>query len=265
MRQVVILLLLGLTGLKVSAQNKAVDDLKFLFVDEKYEKCIYKAEKYSDNDKYKKDPLIYVYAAMAYFEIAKNPDKYEEDYAKSPLKNALKYAYKFTKKDKEKEHVGEYMAFLNALKDSTNKLAQTYYLTDDYRKSNYFYRKIEKYDPEDAVVKLWVGITYYKNRNIGGSRIAFEEAMKQIKPGYEPNETIRGVLPFGLKEYAELMKEQGEHSKANDAKKLFEDYKKYDPDIIDAKKMEERKKKAQETEKIIRKFQSEEEFEEDDD
>lgn len=252
-------------GLKLSAQNKAVDDLKFLFVDEKYEKCIYKAEKYSDNDNYKKDPLIYVYAAMAYFEIAKNPDKYEEDYAKGALKNALKYAYKFTKKDKKKEVVGEYQTFLNTLKDSTNKLAQTYYLTDDYRKANYYYKKIEKFDPNDPVIKLWTGITYYKSKNIGSSKIEFDAAMKVIQPGYEPNETIRGVLPFGLKEYADIMKEQGEHSKSSSAKKLFEDYKKYDPDVIDAKKMEERKKKAQETEKVIRKFQSEEEFEEGDD
>lgn len=253
--------LIGGSFLRVSAQEPIpkIDKAKFYYVDEKYEKCIHACQKMAESDKWKKDPLVYAYAAMSYFEIAKNPDKYDEFYSKKAFISSMKWAYKFVKKDsKKKEHKKNFNDFLVALKDSAHKLGQTFYLTDNYRKSNYVYKKIIKVDPQDATLWLWKGVTEHKNKATGEAVRSFDKAMLQIKPGYKPDETSKSYLAFGLKEYADIMSAQGEYSKSSSAKKLFEDYKKYDPAVIDAKKMAEKKALAKKQEKEIKVFTSDE-------
>ena len=48
----------ALISLTLKAQDKKIDNLTFLSVDEKYEDLVYKAEGLMQNDKYKKHPDI---------------------------------------------------------------------------------------------------------------------------------------------------------------------------------------------------------------
>ena len=75
------------------------DELLMWMVDEKFEKVLYKAIRYTEDDETKKEPVPYVFMSMAYFKISEsgNPE-FEEKYSNA-LKSALKYASKFVKKD----------------------------------------------------------------------------------------------------------------------------------------------------------------------
>ena len=84
-----ILACMTLTATSVQAQSKPYEDLLVKYVDEKYEDCIVKAERYTMADDTKKDALPYLYMSMCLFEMSKIP-KYQEmeDY-----KNADREAY----------------------------------------------------------------------------------------------------------------------------------------------------------------------------
>ena len=81
------------------AQKHVYEDLLVLFVDEKYEKCIYKAEGYTQGDDTKKDALPFLYVSMCLFEMSKQ-EKYNADYPKAS-RDAIKWAEKYRKKDKD--------------------------------------------------------------------------------------------------------------------------------------------------------------------
>ena len=238
-------------------EDKKISQLTFLFVDEKYDKLVDKAGFMMESDKYKRSPLVYAYLAMGYFEIAKHPDEYDiEDKYKKPLKNAQKYAYKFVKKDKKKQYIGEYKEFLQALKDTSNKLAQHFYIIGKYSKANSIYKYTMKFSPDDPIIKLWTGIAYIKNNNATeGERLALE-ALAEIDENFEPDEVTAPVLPQGLLIISEYFANKGDYETSEKAKKLVEVFKKYDPDEMDKAKKEERRKKELEKEKEIKRFYS---------
>ncbi|MEY3835453.1 MAG: hypothetical protein RI989_881 [Bacteroidota bacterium] len=66
-----LLLFVFLIGSLKSFAQTDYPDLLAMFVDEKYEKCLYKAEKYTLNEKTKKDPLPYLFMSRCYFEMSK--------------------------------------------------------------------------------------------------------------------------------------------------------------------------------------------------
>ena len=70
-----------------------------LLVNEDYKDCFNKSVKYTLKDKTKKDPLPYLFAAKASFEMSRD-HKYTEEFPKA-FKTAMSYAAKYRKKDKE--------------------------------------------------------------------------------------------------------------------------------------------------------------------
>jgi hypothetical protein len=75
--------------------------LEELFDKGKFEDCAYKAETYSENEKYAKNPEPYLYISMCYYEFHFSEDVKIKEYYKSALKDALKYAVKMKGYDKE--------------------------------------------------------------------------------------------------------------------------------------------------------------------
>jgi len=250
--------------LAFAQEDKKIQDIKFLYVDEKYDKCISKCESLSDNDSYSRNPLVYIYGSMSYFEVSKNPDKYDEELSKKPFRNSMKWAYKFGRKDKKKEYAQEFAEFLKILKDSASKLGQTFYLTEDFRKSYTIYKDAAKFS-NDPVFLMWKGLSELKKNNIAGGEMSVKTALEEInKAGFEPSEETRGTLAFAFKEWADYLSNKGEYSEANAAKKRIEDYKKWDPKVLEEAELAKRKAKAKEQENIIRKNFKSEEFDDDD-
>ena len=102
------------------AQEKQYDDLLVKYVDEKYEDCLAKAERYTQNDNTKRDPLPYLYMSMCLFEMSKIPKYQEMDDYKKADRDALKWAEKYRKKDKNKEFFNNYEDYWSEL----NTMAQ---------------------------------------------------------------------------------------------------------------------------------------------
>lgn len=239
--------------------DKKIDELVFLYVDEKYDKVVDKALSLSQNDNYKKHPLPYLYASMGYYQMSRRPDKYEiakgEEYQK-PLKYAQKYCSSFFKKDKQKEYIGDYQEYFDLLADTSNKLSQHYFLTEDYRKAAGNYKNAFKALPQDPILQLWEGICEVKSQNAAEGDKNILAALEKIDENFEPSEVTAGVLAHGMLLAEEYLTQKGDASNANKAKKLIDVFKKYDPDELDKKKMEERKAKAKEEDKVMRKFYS---------
>ena len=269
-----VFILLIVISSKMFAQkgnDKKIDELTFLYVDEKYDKVVEKGESLMQNDKYKKHPLIYIYTSMSYYEMSKRPGKFsvgekDSDYPK-PLKMAQKHLYKFIKVDAkapkyyDNSWYGDFKEYYVQLADTSNKLGQYLFLNDNYRKSASEYKYAFRAIPDDPVLQLWEGIGEVKSQNAveGDKNIA--AALKVIDENFKPSKATEGVLAHGMLLVEEYLRSKGDYTNADKAKKLIEVFKKYDPDELDKKKMEDRKNEAKKDDKIMRKFYSDEDDE----
>ncbi|MGE0561147.1 MAG: hypothetical protein AB7O47_04980 [Flavobacteriales bacterium] len=265
-----IILVFVLSVNRVNAQNndKKIDELVFLYVDEKYDKVIDKAMSLTQNDAYKKHPLPYLYVSMGYYQISRRPDKYPqgkgEEY-NSALKDAQKYMYNFIKKDsKANEYYNDYLEYYDLLADTSNKLGQHYFLMEDYRKAAGAYKYAVKALPKDPILLLWQGICEMKSMNTVEGDKNILAALNSIDENFKPSEVTAGVLAHGMLIVNEYLSQKGDASNANKAKNLVEVFKKYDPDELDKLKMEQRKEKAKDDDRVMRKFYSDEDDSSDD-
>lgn len=125
------------------------DELLELIVDEKYERCLYKAVKYTENDKTKKDPLPYAYMSMAFFRISQSDDPDLQDKFPKASKEAIKYLVKFRKKDKEDEFVAEFEDYISEVREATIAEAEQHSDEDKYTKSKGLYKNLTDIDEKD--------------------------------------------------------------------------------------------------------------------
>jgi len=264
-------MLLALLSFKAEAQkkDKKITDLLFLYADEKYDKLVYKSTSLTENDKYKRHPLPYIYLAMGYYEMSRKPDKFsvgerDSDFPK-PLKSAEKYLYKYLKVEKKakkyfpdyESSYNDYTDFYEAIADTANKLGQTLFLMDKPRKAASVYKNAYKAVPTNPVLLLWEGITEVKSKNTVEGDKNIITALNKIDENYKPVKSTAGVLAHGMLIIEEYLTQKGDVTNARKAKKLVDVFKKYDPDELDKEKMEARKEKAQRNkDEIMRKFYS---------
>lgn len=267
---VCILIIMGSSNVFAQKEGKKIDDLTFLFVDEKYEAVVNKAEALMQNDSYKKHPLIYVYASMAYYEMSRRPGKFdvgEKDsrYPK-PLKMAQKHLYKFTKTDaKAKKYYDnqwsdDFKDYYVQLSDTSNKLAQMLYLNEKYRKAASLYKAAYRGIPSDPVLLLWQGVAEMKSKNSVEGKKSLALAMKKIDENFVPTKATSAVLARGMLLAEEIFRGKlMDITNADKAKKLLEVFKKYDPDELDKEAMAKREAEAKAAamkDRVMRKFVS---------
>jgi len=131
------------------AQNHVYEDLLIMYVDEEYEKCLYKADRYIEKDETRRDPLPYLYMSLCYHEMS-TMEKYttDPDY-KYSARDALKYAVKYRKKDKDLEfftHYEDYWSELNTVAMETG----LFYMDDKaYSKAKRQFDRMTRYYPEN--------------------------------------------------------------------------------------------------------------------
>ena len=253
--------------------DKKIDNLMFLFVDEKYEDVVYKGENLMQNDSYRRHPAVYLYTSKGYYEMAKQPGKFsvgqkDSKYPK-PLKMAQKYLNKYVK---FMAKVGKYFPdytgtiddnkeFFVSIADTSNVLAQTLFVMEKPRKAAAIYKYAFRAVPMDPVLQLWQGICEVKSQNAVEGEKNLKAALKVIDENFKPSEATSPVIARGMLLAEEYLRTKGDYTNADKAKKLIEVFKKYDPDELDKKKMEERdaemKKEAEEN-SVMRKFYSDE-------
>ena len=145
-------------------EQEDLDELLEWCVDGKFEKVLYKAIRYTEDDEQKKHPMPYFYMSKAYLSIHKSDDAdlreaYEVDKLKA-LKNALKYASKFVKKDRDKDHVPSEQEFIEELRKETLVAAETEIDNEKYTKAKSYYKYLTTLDKEDPGAWMMFGTVY---------------------------------------------------------------------------------------------------------
>lgn len=183
MKKIFALLFIAATFISTANAQKEKDqesgndykDLLTLFVADKFERCLYKAEDYTLDDKTKKDALPYLYVSRCYFEMSKR----EEFKAKYPnaFKESMKYIAKYAAKDKEKVYYGEYEEFISTLRSAAISEAEGFFETEKYTKSKAIYDQLTKLDANDAGAQIMLGLNQAALKAKKESETAFVAAM----------------------------------------------------------------------------------------
>lgn len=178
MKRLFLLVFATVSTLATMAQKHVYEDLLKLYVDEKYEQCLAKAEGYTINDDTKKDPLPFLYMSMCLYEMSKI-EKYTamEEYKKAD-RDAIKYAEKYRKKDKNREffdNYGDYWEDLNTLgmEKGTN-------LFDDgeYSKAKQVFDGMTGYYPENSGAWIYLAMCQYKTNLVKEGDLSMKEFAK---------------------------------------------------------------------------------------
>lgn len=172
-------------------------DLLTLFVTEKYEKCLYKAEDYTLDERTKKDPLPYMFMSRCFYEMSKR-DEFKDKFPDS-FKNAMKYISKYGSKDKEKKYLSEYEDYIAEIRGAAIAQAETMMDTQKYSKAKQLYDQLLDIDPNDAGAQLMMGVVQglMKAKKESESALAKAKAiLTEKKAGQAPEEL--SLLKYAL-------------------------------------------------------------------
>jgi tetratricopeptide (TPR) repeat protein len=192
------LILALLMNLNVSAQtDNDYKDLLTLFVGEKYEKCLYKAEGYTLDEKTKKDALPYLFMSRCFYEMSKR-DEFKEKYPNA-FKDAMKYISKYGSKDKEKKYLAEYEDFFAQIRAAAIAEAETMMDTQKYSKAKQLYDQLLDIDPNDAGAQLMMGVVfnYMKAKKESDTALAKAKAILTEKKAGTTKEQL-GLLKYAI-------------------------------------------------------------------
>ncbi len=173
------------------AQFTEYSDLLVYYVDEEYEKCLKKADKYMSKDESKYDPLPYLYTSMTYYEMSRD-NKYAEDYPKA-YRNCLSYLTKYRRKDKTYAYKSDAEPFIEKIKLVIAEEIENYKLDGTEKadkKITGLLKKLVRIDPDDAGIELLLGVYYSKTKNRS-------ESKKYLASGKERVIQIGDSIPFG--------------------------------------------------------------------
>jgi hypothetical protein len=193
-----------------------IDDLLMWMVDGKYEKVLYKAIRYTEDDKTKKEPLPYIYMSQAFFRISESDDAKLLEQYKGALKSALKYCSKFVKKDKEKTYFYEFTDYINELRRATMNQAEIYVDDLKFTKAKSYYKYLYTFDLEDPGAHLMYGTVLWKNKTKRDAQIAWEKARQLLldQQGRGLQEVQLDLLRYAIIYTAETMDEEGNRTGA---------------------------------------------------
>ncbi len=208
-----ILSVFTLTVARGFAQEDPYKDILFMIIDGDYEKAFSKADKITERDKTDREPIPYIYASMALFEMSKM-EKYQEDYPRA-FRDAIKYAYKAKRYDEENA-LAEHQNYINELKAEVMQEARFQFESENWRKSITYSKYVNRIDPDDISAMLLKGVAEVRGRNAYQAKTTFEEADTALKSFSESVISIEGkpAYRYAIIAYAELRKEEGKKEKA---------------------------------------------------
>lgn len=220
-----------LAGNPILAQSPDYDDLLNLFVDEKYDKLLRKAEGYTLDDKTKKDPVPYLFMSMGYYEMSKL-DEYKTDYPNA-FKDALKYLSKYASKDKNREFGADYEDFFNEIRKATISEAEIMTDQEKYTKAKSMYGYLIDLDPNDAGAYIMEGMTFQAMKSKKEAETSFKAAKELLssKKCTIKNKDQMVFLKSALIRYATYLNDSGSKTQAIEwldlGKEFFPDDKEY--------------------------------------
>ena len=210
--------------------EKDLNQLLVWFVDGKYEKVLYKAIRYTEDDEQKKHPMPYLYMAKAYLGIHNSDDAdlreaYEVDKMKA-LKNALKYAGKFVKKDKEQEYIFEEQEYIEELRKETIIAAETEMDNGKFTKAKSYYKYLTTLDKEDPGAWMMYGTVYLTLKARRDADKSWETARNLLldQQARGLTEGQQELLQYAFVTTIEKLDEMGDRAAAQDFISLGDDF-----------------------------------------
>lgn len=215
MKKLLLFILLLPLGYAAQAQDD-YDNLLEMLVDEKYEKLLYRAEKYTLDDKTKKQPLPYLYMSMAYYEINKTPEEFDEDLSGKAFNNCLKYCVKHRKKDKENEYYTEYEDFFDDVRKGAIAEAELNIDMLKFTKSKSYFKYLVSIDKSDPGAWMMKGMSEFKLKSRKDSGLSWDKAKEIVESGGAEvlTKVQLGLFKRAIIYCAEMWDEAGESEKA---------------------------------------------------
>lgn len=215
MKNLIPITLFLISGLTAGAQSN-YDDLLELLVDEKYERCLYKAMKYTEEEKTTKEALPYLYVSMAYFRIDQSEDETLKAKYDKAFKESLKYAVKHRKKDKENAYFAEFADYFSELRTVTMSLAEMEMGEEKYTRSKGTYKYLCDIDSKDVGAWLMKGYSEYMLKAKKDAELSWTEAKKLISEGAASGlaEEQMKLFKKGVITIAEKLDAEGSRSQA---------------------------------------------------
>lgn len=214
----------------ILVSENELNQLLVWYVDGKYEKVLYKAIRYTEDDEQKKHPMPYLYMAKAYLGIHNSDDadlreSYEVDKLKA-LKNALKYAGKFVKKDKEQEYIFEELEYIEDLRKETIIAAETEMDNGKFTKAKSYYKYLTTLDKEDPGAWMMYGTVFLTLKARRDADKAWEKARNLLldQQARGLTEGQQELLQYAFVTTIEKLDEMGDRAAAQDFISLGDDF-----------------------------------------
>ena len=214
----------------ILVSESELNQLLVWYVDGKYEKVLYKAIRYTEDDEQKKHPMPYLYMAKAYLGIHNSDDadlreSYEVDKLKA-LKNALKYAGKFVKKDKEQEYIFEELEYIEDLRKETIIAAETEMDNGKFTKAKSYYKYLTTLDKEDPGAWMMYGTVFLTLKARRDADKAWEKARNLLldQQARGLTEGQRDLLQYAFVTTIEKLDEMGDRAAAQDFISIGDDF-----------------------------------------
>jgi len=228
MKAKMFLLMLALIGFHTAKSQVDAEALLSLWIDQKYDKLIVKAMKYTEKDDTKNDPLPYLYCAKAFFRISLDESWVEKNEEfKNARREALSYAAKYKKKDKNGTYKQDADEFYAEMKPILYEEAMNDINKGDYKKQTTAMKKLTEFDPDFVGGTFAVGLILYGTQNKSEGKKNVEAALKKLKELTTFNDYIdadKKFLCFVMYKLAEFLSANKEKPLA---KKVIQDGKAY--------------------------------------
>lgn len=211
------LLLFLFAGLMLPSFAQDYPDLLELLVDEKYEKLLLKAERYTLDEDTRKDPMPYLYMSMGYRAISLKDDDpdLQEKYPKA-FKESVKFAVKHRKKDKSNLYYDEYIEFFDDLRTEVMSESFGHIGSEKYTKAKGNYKNLTKLDEKDVGAWIMKGCMEHLAKSTREAQLSFETAETLMGEGASNGltETQTDLLRDALIYCATMLDSEGSTSEA---------------------------------------------------
>ena len=195
-----------------------------LYVMGRYEDCLEKAYKLTENDKYRSESEPYLWVSLCLIECSRDSELEEFYPVQKSTKDALKYGAKFKKNDdKIKKKDGEYIYdenvdFVYELIELGLIEGKSYFAMDNYSKASYYYKLVAKLDPTNQECKMISGVALLYNRNKEGLALV-ESSIEYFKEqaemgGFVVNTKSERAFIDGFIYYSKYLESKGKNDEA---------------------------------------------------
>jgi len=174
------LLLLFVSGMVFNtySQPPGYDDLIIYYADGNFEKLLKTAEKYTQSDKTKKDPIPFLYLSKCNFEMSKD-QKWLEKYPKA-FNDAIRFAGNTIKKDKSGEIYDENINYFTELKVAVVEDIKNLVDEGSYPKLMGYIAKLHRFSKDDVGSYFLRAGAQYQQKDKGGAKLSQKEAWERL-------------------------------------------------------------------------------------